>query len=341
MSSASLFDLESYDYPFDPALIAQYPTAQRDAARLMVINRAQGTITHDVFRNIATYLPQKVAFVVNNSKVIPARLLGKKQSTGAAVEVFLLSSLKDGSRFQALLKPLKRIKEGEILEFVEGVTAVLEDKERGIVCFNKPNIIEYLQSIGHMPLPPYIKRPDESRDKVDYQTVYAKEQGSVAAPTAGLHFTDDLIGALKTQGHSFLELTLHINYGTFKPVECSDIRQHPMHTEYYSIHKETLEGIAQAKASHTPIVAIGTTSCRVLESPALYGASVGETNIFMYPGFVFKSTDMLVTNFHLPRSTLLMLVSAFGGYDVIKKAYSEALKERYRFYSYGDAMLIV
>jgi len=250
------------------------------------------------------------------------------------VEVFLLNPLKDGYSFEVLLRPLKKIREGEEINFGPGISAILADKEKRIVRFNKENIIRHLQKVGHIPLPPYIKRPDTPRDREDYQTVYAKQPGSVASPTAGLHFSKELIKKLKSQGHRFLELTLHINYGTFKPVECADIRAHPMHTEHYS-------NIPCSFDSSGYVVAVGTTSCRALETFAHNKKHAGSTDIFIYPGYKFQVVDALITNFHLPYSTLLMLVCAFGGYDLIMKAYKEAIKERYRFYSYGDAMLII
>ncbi len=321
-------------------LIAQHPAKKRDSARLMVINRANGTITHDIFANLGEYLPPKAILVMNNSKVIPARLFGKKK-TGGTVELFLLKSLEDGYSFEALLRPLKKVRDNEPIEFAPGISAVLVDRNKRIVRFNKKNILTHLKEVGHIPLPPYIKRNDEPSDKEDYQTVYAKRLGSVASPTAGLHFTKKLIARLKARGHALKELTLHINYGTFKPVETPDIRQHPMHTEKYSLSPVVHEALVKAKKKGVPVAAVGTTSCRVLESIACSGKLSAETNIFMYPGFQFKTTDILITNFHLPYSTLLMLVCAFGGYDLVMKAYKEAIQERYRFFSYGDAMLII
>jgi S-adenosylmethionine:tRNA ribosyltransferase-isomerase len=215
------------------------------------------------------------------------------------------------------------------------------DKEKRLVQFNQKDVLNILQKTGHIPLPPYIKREDEESDRVDYQTVYAKELGSVAAPTAGLHFTLPLINQLKKQKYEFLETTLHIGYGTFKPIECEDIREHIMHEEVYEIAKNTYQQILKAKKNKEPICAVGTTSARVLESLGQGRALSGTTNLFAYPGFSFTMTDHLVTNFHLPYSSLLMLVCAFGGYDLIMKAYKEAIKNNYRFYSYGDAMLIL
>jgi len=349
--------LQSYFYHLPPDLVAQKPCARRDQARLLIIDRSQGTIRHDTFNQLDDYLPRDSQLVVNNSKVVPARLWGHR-STGGAVEALLLNPLKDGYSFEVLLRPLKKIREGEEIIFGSGINAVLADKEKRILRFNKKNITRHLQKIGHIPLPPYIKRPDTLRDREDYQTVYAKQPGSVASPTAGLHFSKELIKKLKNHGHRFLELTLHINYGTFKPVESADIRAHQMHTEHYSINSTIWSVIARSpafggttKQSLNPIVAVGTTSCRVLETLAAKGDCplelkgtvplTGTTDIFIYPGYKFQVVDALITNFHLPYSTLLMLVCAFGGYDLIMNAYKEAINKRYRFYSYGDAMLII
>jgi S-adenosylmethionine:tRNA ribosyltransferase-isomerase len=337
---SDFFKLQSYFYDLPEDLIAQEPVSRRDAARLLIIDRSNGSIRHDTFNHLNKYIPKHSHFVLNNSKVIPARLLGKR-ATGGAVEIFLLNDLGDGYSFEALLKPLKKIREGESIDFGKGIVVTLENKEKRIVRFNKKNIVRHLKDIGHIPLPPYIKRPDTVSDAEDYQTVYAKEPGSVASPTAGLHFTKSQMAALKKNGHQFSELTLHINYGTFKPVECDDIRQHPMHTEHYSINPSVARVIARSKATKQSIVAVGTTSCRVLESVAHSKTLTGSTDIFIYPGYKFQVIDALITNFHLPYSTLLMLVCAFGGHDLIMKAYQEAIKERYRFYSYGDAMLII
>jgi S-adenosylmethionine:tRNA ribosyltransferase-isomerase len=345
------FRLKSYFYHLPEELIAQEPVARRDKARLMVIDRAHGVITHDTFDHLNKYLPIDSALVINNSKVIPARLLGHR-ATGGAVEVFLLKPLEDLYSFEVLLRPLKKIREGEEIDFGKGISAILINKENRIVRFNKKNIIRHLNGIGHIPLPPYIKRPDTARDREEYQTVYARQPGSVASPTAGLHFTEGLIKKLKVHGHRFFELTLHINYGTFKPVESADIRLHPMHTEQYSLSPACRRMLSKGPIASfgekvvslrggLPIVAVGTTSCRVLESVADSKIYTGSTDIFIYPGYKFQMVDALVTNFHLPHSTLLMLVCAFGGYDLVMKAYKEAIKERYRFYSYGDAMLII
>ncbi len=332
--------LSDFDYHLPETLVAQYPVAKRDEARLLVIDRAARTIRHDVFYNISRYLPAQSLLVVNNSRVIHARLLGHKPRTGGQVEVFLLKDL-GSRRFKALVRPLAKINLGEPLVFAGGVTARLVDREARVVEFDQDNVLKVLENVGHIPLPPYINRPDEEADRVNYQTVYAKAAGSVAAPTAGLHFTRPLMVALKGQGHSFAQTTLHVNYGTFKPVEAEDVVSHPMHSEDYAILPSQLKAVLAAKADKRPVVAVGTTSCRVLESYARSGEAKASTRLFLYPGADFRMVDALITNFHLPKSTLLMLVSAFGGLDLIRQAYAEAIREKYRFYSYGDAMLIV
>lgn len=327
------FDLKHYGYDLPEELIAQHPLKKRDEARLLVVDRQAGSLTHDVFKNIGQYLPKRAAFVVNDSKVIPARLFGRK-STGARVEIFVLGQ--KGGCYEVLMRPMKRLKEGERIALDGTCFAEIVDKEKRLVRFNQKDILKYLESKGHIPLPPYIKRDDAREDRTFYQTVYADKSGSVAAPTAGLHFTKPLIARLKKAGHTFSPVTLHVSYGTFKPVEEKDIRKHNIHTEVYSLKKSTLSALAKK-----PVVAVGTTSCRVLESYARTHKVSGETNLFIYPGFKFKTVDHLLTNFHLPYSSLLMLVHAFGGGGLIKKAYKEAIKEEYRFYSYGDCMLIL
>ncbi len=332
--------LQDFDYSLPEDLIAQHPAACRDDARLLVVDRGASSIRHDLFRNLGKYLPSGSLLVINDSKVIAARLLGEKPRSGGKVEVFLLKQV-DGRRFEAMLKPLKKIKEGEPLVFADGVTARLVDRARRIVEFDRDDVLKALERIGHIPLPPYISRPDEASDRVDYQTVYAHNPGSVAAPTAGLHFTKPLMAALKKAGHGFAAVTLHVNYGTFKPVEEEDITRHPMHSEHYVIPDVAIDKISKAKSCGQKVVAVGTTSCRTLEAFARSGKAEDETNIFLYPGAQFNMTDVLITNFHLPRSTLLMLVSAFAGLDLVRKAYAEAIREKYRFYSYGDAMIVL
>lgn len=333
-------ELSDFDYDLPPVLIAQHPCARRDAARLLVVDRATGVFRHDAFRNLGRYLPPRSLLVVNNSRVVPARLLGRKLRTGGQVEVFLLKQI-DAHCFEAMLRPLAKIREGEPLEFPGGLLCELVDRDRRLVRFKQGGVLKRLEHVGHIPLPPYIKRPDENSDRKDYQTVYARRPGSVASPTAGLHFTKALISSLKRAGHSFAEVTLHVNYGTFKPVECSDITRHPMHSEEYAVPALARRRIGAARAAGKKVVAVGTTSCRTIESWARTGEPEGATDLFLYPGAEFKLTDCLVTNFHLPRSTLLMLVCAFAGTELVRRAYAEAVRLRYRFYSYGDAMAVV
>ena len=332
--------LQDFAYDLPEELIAQHPLVKRDQARLLIVDRSSQTIRHDYFCNISQYLPNKSVLVVNNSKVIPARLLGHREKSGGAVEIFLLKKLDDYS-YETLMRPLKKVAVDEKLIFGQGVWAQLKNKEQRIVRFNRKNILKYLAKIGHTPLPPYIKRADNERDRKDYQTVYARHAGSVASPTAGLHFTKALLTKLKHHGHTIAPLTLHVNYGTFKPVEAQDITEHKMHAEEFLIPALTLATVKGARQKGRRVVAVGTTSCRVLETVAPVGQLKGSTDIYIYPGFNFKFTDILVTNFHLPFSSLLILVYAFGGMDLIKRAYAEAIREKYRFYSYGDAMVIL
>ena len=335
-------NIDEFHYDLPEALIAQEPLRRRDQARLMVIDRASGSIKHDVFKNIARYLPGKSCVVLNDSKVIPARLLGKRQPHGGEVEIFLLKKLADGYSYEALLRPLRRLKTGERIIFNGGkLVAQIKDRDNRVVRFNRRNITAQLNKIGRMPLPPYINRRDNAADRIYYQTVYARKAGSVASPTAGLHFTSRLLERLKQAGHAVEKVTLHVNYATFKPVEERDIIKHHMHTEEYSVTKKAFEALNKAKREGRKIVAVGTTACRVLETVAGSGTLKGETDIFIYPGYRFQMTDILLTNFHLPFSTLLMLVYAFGTKELIKRAYKEAIKQKYRFYSYGDAMIII
>ena len=334
--------LNYYGYDLPEELIAQYPLKRRDQARLMIINRRTQDIQHDVFSNIGKYLPSQACLVLNESKVIPARLHGTKARSGGKVEVFLLKRLSDGYSYQVLMRPLKKIKVSDRILFNgTKLFAQVIDENKTIVRFNRKNILKDLEHIGHVPLPPYIKRLDDHVDREYYQTVFARHLGSVASPTAGLHFTDSLLKRLKSKGHSLEKVTLHVNYATFKPVEELKITDHQMHKEDYKISKATSERLKQYKAKGKTIVAVGTTSCRVLETLAQTKNLEGETNIFIYPGYSFKMTDILITNFHLSYSTLLMLVYAFGGKDLISRAYQEAIKQKYRFYSYGDAMVII
>ncbi len=334
--------LADFDYNLHESLIAQYPLKKRDQARLMVIDRKTKQIFHDCFSRISEYLPEKSVLVLNDSKVIPARLFGTKEQGGRKVEVFLLKKLSDGYSYEALIKPLRKIKDGEKIYFFEkSLYAVLQDRQKMIVRFNRKDIMQYLSKIGHVPLPPYIKRMDKKSDRKDYQTVYAKKEGSVAAPTAGLHFTKSVLNGLKRAKHKIKKTTLHVNYGTFRPVEEEDIVSHKMHKEDYSMTKKTWNTLEKEKRNNKKIVAVGTTSCRVLETIAKKKELKGASDLFIYPGFKFRVVDALLTNFHLPKSTLLMLVCGFATRDLVMKAYRIAIEKKYRFYSYGDCMLIL
>lgn len=335
-----------YDLPKE--LIAQEPAEPRDSARLLVLDRKDDSIGHDVFSNLTDYLKPGDLLVVNNSKVLPARIVGIKQPTGAVCELLLLRQVK-GDQWECLAKPGKRMQPGTVVAFGDGsLTAVVDEtREDGnkyvTFRYDTETLYEKLDEFGKMPLPPYITKQLE--DQSQYQTVYAKELGSAAAPTAGLHFTPALMERIKAMGVDIAELTLHVGLGTFRPVQEDDIADHKMHTERYTITEEVAEKIRTAKAEGRRVIAVGTTSCRTLEAvTAKYGeirACSGETDIFLYPGVELKCIDGLITNFHLPESTLIMLVSAFYGYDKTMAAYKVAVEEKYRFFSFGDAMLIL
>ena len=352
--------LQDFDYELPCELIAQYPLPDRDRARLMVVERSSQKIHHHFFSDIEKFLPPESLIILNDSKVVPARLIGTREKTGGRVEIFLLNRLPDGYSYEAMIRPLRRLKNGEKIIFPKSsICAQLIDAQKKIVKFNRKELGRTLGTIGHMPLPPYIKREDTQMDQEYYQTVYAKKSGSVAAPTAGLHFTDSLLKRLKSQDHQLEMVTLHVNYATFSPVKEEDITRHKMHGEEYFVSAKILKAVSKAQAENRRIVAVGTTSCRVLETLAVDttgGAAPGDqnlqraapparacasTNIFIYPGYNFQMTDILITNFHLPKSTLLMLVYAFGSPELMKKAYQEAISKKYRFYSYGDAMMII
>ncbi|MFA5260612.1 MAG: tRNA preQ1(34) S-adenosylmethionine ribosyltransferase-isomerase QueA [Candidatus Omnitrophota bacterium] len=322
--------------------MAQEPLQDRAQARLMVIDRSKKQIRHDRFENISRYLPARSVLVLNNSKVIPARLKGMKERSGGNVEIFLLRKFARGPVYEVLMRPTRRIKEGDVIRFPGSpVKAVVVDVPKRIVRFSGPALGGQISGLGHMPLPPYIKRADTASDRIYYQTVYARYPGSVAAPTAGLHFTKPLLKRLKEEGHACVPVTLHINYATFKPVEEEDVSAHQMHQESYSVSRAGYEKIRKAREEGRPVCAVGTTSCRVLETVVDGGVLKGSTDLFIYPGYRFRTVDHLVTNFHLPQSSLLMLVYAFGGMALMKRAYREAIRQKYRFYSYGDAMLIL
>ena len=335
-----------FDYELPQELIAQVPIKDRSASRLMVLNRENKTIEDKIFKDILDYLKPGDCLVRNNTKVIPARLYGIKEETGVHIEFLLLKRI-EGDIWEVMVHPGRRLKIGtkvifgegllkaEILEMMEGGNRKVKFEYEGI--FN-----EILDQIGLMPLPPYIK--EKLDDKSRYQTVYAKYEGSAAAPTAGLHFTEELLEKIKEKGVEIANVTLHVGIGTFRPVKVENIEEHDMHSEHYYIKHEDVEKINNTKKNGGRIIAIGTTSCRVLESVADKNGFVketeGDTNIFIYPGYKFKCIDCLITNFHLPESTLIMLVSALAGKDYIMKAYKHAVEEKYRFFSFGDAMFI-
>lgn len=329
-------------YTLPSELIAQNPLKNRNAARLLTIDRSSGQIKHCHFSDLNHILPAKSFCIINDSKVIPARLLGTKRRSGGSVEIFMLKKSSDHDTYEVLLRPLSKIKDGDMIEFENSsLVATVTDTARRLVKFNFKNIAQHLARIGHMPLPPYIKRPAQKMDQEYYQTVYAKHAGSVAAPTAGLHFTQEQVNALKKQGHDFLRTTLHVNYATFKDIEEDNVFDHKMHFESYDVSPAALRKIRSFRQAGRRAVAVGTTSCRVIESVAKTGQLRGETDLFIYPGYQFQMTDALITNFHLPYSSLLLLVYAFGGMGLIKEAYQQAIRKKYRFFSYGDAMLIL
>lgn len=335
-----------YDLPKDR--IAQEPVSPRDAARLMMLDRKNDKIGHAVFHDLPQYLEAGDLLVVNNSKVLPARLVGVKQPTGAVCELLLLRQVR-GDQWECLAKPGKRMQPGTVVTFGDGtLTAVVDETEEDgnkyvTFRYDTETLYEKLDEFGKMPLPPYITKQLE--DQSQYQTVYAKELGSAAAPTAGLHFTPELMETLRGMGVEIAEITLHVGLGTFRPVKEEEITDHKMHSERYIISEEVAEKIHAAKAAGHRVIAVGTTSCRTLEAVAAkYGeirACSGDTDIFLYPGVAFHCIDGLITNFHLPESTLIMLVSAFYGYEKTMEAYRVAVEEKYRFFSFGDAMLIL
>ena len=334
-----------YDLPKE--LIAQTPAEPRDSSRLLVLNRQNGDTEHKHFYDIIDYLDEGDLLVCNDSRVLPARIYGIKEPTGARVEFLLLKQI-SGNRWETLCKPGKKAKEGARFSFGDGllyatVTEVKDDGNRVVDFECDENFFSTLDKIGQMPLPPYIT--EELKDKERYQTVYSHELGSAAAPTAGLHFTTELMDKIKAKGVNIAYVTLHVGLGTFRPVKVDDVTKHKMHSEHYEVPEETARLIKQTKQNGKRVIAVGTTSCRTLESVAAEHGEVvpceGFTEIFIYPGFEFKVLDGLITNFHLPESTLIMLVSAFAGYDNIMNAYKTAVEERYRFFSFGDAMAIL
>ena len=373
--------INDFDYNLPEELIAQFPADKRDHSRLMVVDRSTGSVEHRHFYDILEYLKAGDCLVLNNSRVIPARIFGVKATTGARVE-FLLIKRKDGDRWETMVRPGKKIKKGDVILF--GIDAdryisecdhkggnvkspVMQEIEEAaplkaevldygddgtrIVEFSYKGIfLEILEELGKMPLPPYIERESVLEDKERYQTVYSKENGSVAAPTAGLHFTEELLAKAKEMGVKIAYVTLHVGIGTFRPVKCDNIEDHQMHFEEYSIDEENAEIINSVIKAGGRIISVGTTSTRTVESAAVFDDELGRfivpaksdsTGIFIYPGYKFKIIDSLITNFHLPKSTLLMLISALYSREDILRVYDIAVKEKYRFFSYGDAMLII
>ena len=337
---------DDFDYYLPEELIAQTPLKKRDSSRMLVLDKQNGNIFHKTFSDIIDYLNPGDTLVLNDTKVIPARIIGVKEETGAVIELLLLKNI-DDNNWECLTRPAKRVKVGTVISFGDGMLKATCSSvgEEGIRVFSLSYdgiLYEILDKLGTMPLPPYIheKLEDQSR----YQTVYAKNIGSAAAPTAGLHFTKELLNDIKNKNVNIAYLTLHVGLGTFRPVNVEDVTKHKMHTEYYSISKETCDIINKTKESGNKIVVVGTTSVRVLETVMNRFGELkecsGVTDIFIYPGYKFKRVDNLITNFHLPKSTLVMLVSALAGKDNIMKAYHEAVLNKYRFFSFGDAMFI-
>ena len=340
--------LEEFDFYLPEELIAQTPLLKRDTSKLLTINRKENTYEHKVFSDIIDYFNPGDTLVLNNTRVMPARLYGQKKDTGAAIEVLLLKN-KEHNMWECLVKPAKRIKVGSIVSFGDGImeaecVKVLDDGFRYFEFKYEGIFQERLDELGAMPLPPYIK--ERLTDKERYQTVYSKEVGSSAAPTAGLHFTNELLDKIKQKGVNIVYLTLHVGLGTFRPVSVENIEDHDMHSEYYTLDEETANVINETKKNGGRVFSVGTTSTRTLETIArdndgeIVPAS-GWTNIFIYPGFEFKCVDGLITNFHLPKSSLIMLVSAFYNREKVLELYKIAVENKYRFFSFGDAMIII
>ncbi len=335
-----------FDYDLDENLIAQTPIEKRDASRLMVLDKKTGEVEHKHFYDIIDYLEKGDTLVLNDTKVLPARLIGTKEETNAVIEVLLLKNIEE-DKWECLVKPARRIKVGTIVTFGNGLLKAecIAEKDQGIRHFNfiyQGIFLELLEQLGTMPLPPYIH--EKLEDQTRYQTVYAKEVGSAAAPTAGLHFTKELLEKIKEKGVNIAYITLHVGLGTFRPVSVEKIEDHTMHSEFYSMTKDVADLLTKTKKNNKKIIAVGTTSVRTLETIMQkyneFKECSGFTDIFIYPGYEFKAIDRLITNFHLPKSTLVMLVSALAGREHILNAYKIAVENRYRFFSFGDAMFI-
>lgn len=337
---------DDFDYELPERLIAQTPLEKRDDSKLMILDRKTGEIIHETFHNIINYLDKDDVLVLNDTKVIPARIIGEKEDTKAVIELLLLRNIENND-WLCLAKPAKRIKTGTIISFGNGklkakCLEVLDEGIRKIEFIYDGIFYEILDELGSMPLPPYIK--EKLEDKNRYQTVYAKNNGSAAAPTAGLHFTKELLKAIEEKGINICYITLHVGLGTFRPVNVEDVTKHKMHSEFYHMSKEVADILNNAKENNKRIIAVGTTSTRTLETIMskynCFKETSGWTDIFIYPGYTFKAIDAQITNFHLPKSTLIMLISAFASKELIMKAYSIAVKHEYRFFSFGDSMFI-
>lgn len=341
------YTTKDFDFDLPEELIAQTPLKDRTSSRLLVVNKTTHTIEDKHFSDLLEELEEGDTLVVNNTRVLPARLYGTKEETGAHIEVLLLTNT-EGDKWETLVKPAKRMKVGSVVSFGDGrlKATVVEELEQGgrIIEFSYEGVfLEVLESLGEMPLPPYIK--ERLEDKERYQTVYAKENGSAAAPTAGLHFTEELMQKIREKGVNIVPVTLHVGLGTFRPVSVDSLEDHKMHSEYYNVSKETAEMIEATKKAGKRVIAVGTTSIRTLETVARDNdghvvTASGWTDIFISPGYEFRVVDAFVTNFHLPKSTLVMLVSAYLGREFTLEAYQHAIEERYRFFSFGDAMFV-
>lgn len=339
--------VELFDFDLPERLIAQVPLKERDASRLMVLDKKTGEITHSTFKHVIDFLNAGDCIVLNDTRVLPARLYGVKEETGAKVEVLLLKQ-EEGDVWETLVKPAKRVKRGTVLSFGDGrLTAVcteeLEHGGRKIEFRYEGLFYEVLESLGEMPLPPYIKEQLDDRER--YQTVYSKKQGSAAAPTAGLHFTEEILDALRKKGVHIAFITLHVGLGTFRPVSAENVEEHDMHAEFYEMSEETAALLNRVRQEGGKIISVGTTSTRTLETIASehdgrFREARGWTSIFIYPGYTFRAIDGMITNFHLPKSSLIMLVSALAGREHVLSAYRTAVEHEYRFFSFGDAMLI-
>lgn len=340
--------VDLFDFELPERLFAQVPLEQRDASRLMVLDKHTGELTDSSFKQIISFFKEGDCLVLNNTRVLPARLFGTKEDTGAKVELLLLKQ-EAGDRWETLVKPAKRVKKGTVVTFGDGrlkavCTEELEHGGRKVEFHYDGIFYEVLESLGEMPLPPYIKEQLDDRER--YQTVFSKEIGSAAAPTAGLHFTEDILQQLKDKGVQIEFITLHVGLGTFRPVSADEVEEHNMHAEFYQMSEETAAALNSVREKGGRIISVGTTSTRTLETIAgehdgRFKASSGWTSIFIYPGYEFKGIDGMITNFHLPKSSLIMLVSALAGRENVLRAYNHAVEEEYRFFSFGDAMLII